>query len=114
LSLPLYLWLHLAGIGLTLMALGAVALQHEDWRKTLSIAHGVGMLVVLVGGFGLLAKLALPMPWPGWVYGKLVLWLVLGAAPTLMKRLPHLAKPLWWATWVLFLLAAYLAVLKPF
>lgn len=114
LGYPFYLWLHLAGIGLILLSIGALAGGRGEGRRMPAIAHGIGLLVVLVSGFGLLAHAGLFWPLPGWVLAKLVVWLALGAVLVLLKRRPDLATPLWWATWVAFLLAAWLGIARPF
>lgn len=113
-SIPFYLWLHLAGIGLVLLSLGALVQARETSGKLYTIAHGIGLLVVLVSGFGLLARYGIHWPWPGWVVLKLVVWVVLGGAATLIRKQTGLARPLWWAVWVVFVLAAFLAIHKPF
>ena len=109
-TIQFYTWLHLAGIGLVLLATGGLAQGRDAGRKLLTIAHGVGLLLILVGGFGLLARYAIHWPWPSWVFVKIVIWLAFGASLGLLKRLPHLQTPIWWAAWVLFLIAAYLGV----
>ncbi|MEE2657395.1 MAG: hypothetical protein VX733_02750 [Candidatus Latescibacterota bacterium] len=113
-SLLFYLWLHLAGVGLVLIALGGLARLPDHSGKGLEIAHGVGMLIAFVSGFGLIAKSGIEWPWPGWIYGKLLIWLVLGASSTVLKKLPQLSPMLRWVLWVVFILAAWLATYKPF
>ena len=113
-SLGFYLWLHLAGLGLVLLALGGMALLAGERNRMLGAAHGVGLLLSFVSGFGLLAKLVIPWPWPGWVFVKILLWLVLGAAPAVMRRVQGRTAALFWGLWALFLLTAWLAVHKPF
>ena len=50
--------------------------------------HGLGVLVMLVAGFGLLARLNISsFPWPTWVFIKVGLWLVLGVLPFLARRM---------------------------
>ena len=110
-SLAFYKWLHLSGIGLVLMSLAAMAWRTES-RKLPSIAHGIGLLVAFVAGFGLLARGG--YGWPAWVYVKLVLWLALGGVSVLFKRKPELATPLWVAVFVVFVVAGYLGIYKPF
>ena len=110
-SLAFYKWLHLAGIALVLMSLAAMAWRAES-RKLPSITHGIGLLVAFVAGFGLLAKGG--YGWPAWVWIKLVVWLVLGGVSVLFKRKPELGTPLWWGVFVLFVLAGYLGIYKPF
>ncbi|HJP29251.1 MAG: hypothetical protein QF689_17765 [Candidatus Latescibacteria bacterium] len=111
-TIEFYKWLHLSGLGLTLLAIGGLAWRQD--QKLLSITHGIGLLIALIGGFGLVARYAIDWPWPGWLWIKIVVWLIFGASPVLLKRLPQLNTPLWWGLWVLFLVAAYLGVFKPF
>ena len=113
-TLQFYTWLHLAGIGLMLLAIGGIAQGNDSNRKLLSIAHGVGLLVALVAGFGLMARYEILWPWPGWLMVKMVLWLVFGASIVLLKRLPQMRTRIWWGAWGLFLVAAYLGVHRPF
>ena len=113
-TLQFYTWLHLAGIGLLLLAIGGLAHGSDSNRKLLSIAHGVGLLVALVAGFGLMARYEIHWPWPGWLIVKMVLWLSFGASIALFKRLPQLRTPIWFGAWGLFLVAAYLGVHRPF
>ena len=82
-------------------------------RKLVMITHGVGMLMVLVAGFGLLAKLGTSQG-TGWVIGKLVLWLSLGAVIVVLNRRPQWARSMWYLIPILGGLAVYLAVYKPF
>ncbi len=72
------------------------------------------MVLALVGGFGMLARMQIYWPWPGWVIGKIIIWLVFGILVALIGRTPALAKPLWWSTIALGAIAAYLALNKPF
>lgn len=61
-------------------------------RKLLTIAHGVSLLVVFVAGFGLMARLGIMSGWPTWIYIKIALWLVLGAAVAVVRRAPELGR----------------------
>lgn len=119
--LVLYKNLHLIGVFMILVALGGLILhqinaatREQVWRKPVAITHGIGMVLVLVTGFGMLARLGIFWPWPGWVVGKIIIWLVLGILVAVIGRSPALAKPLWWITIALAALAAYLALYKPF
>ena len=76
--------------------------------------HGTGLLISLVGGFGLLARLGLTGGLPGWVYLKLAIWLGLGMSPILLYKRPQTAKAVWFILIVLFISAAYTARYKPF
>ena len=54
-------------------------------RKIFSILQGIALLVMLVSGFGLLAKLHLGFPHFAMV--KTVIWVVLGVIPMILRRL---------------------------
>jgi uncharacterized membrane protein SirB2 len=84
-----------------------------ELKKYFMISHGVGLLVMLIAGFGMAAKLGLH-PFPGWLYGKLFIWLILGAMATLIKRISSKSR-LWIAlTFILVCAAVILAITKPF
>lgn len=120
-SLSVYKILHIFGILLTFGALGAItarALAGRDSdsdRKLAGISHGLGLVIVLVSGFGALAKLGLDgdAGFPLWFWLKLALWLVLGASIVFIRRLPQLARLFWVLLPVLGALGAYLAFYKP-
>ena len=120
-SLLFYKNMHLLGVFMLLVALGGLMLHQINaatreniWRKPVAITHGVGLLLALVGGFGMLARLGIQWPWPGWVITKIVIWIIFGAVIGVLGRVPSLAKPLWWITIILGAVAAYLALNKPF
>lgn len=114
-----YKLLHVIGVLLVFVALGGAAFASAAGaagpatRRLAGILHGVGLLVLLVSGFGTLARLEIHWPWPGWVIGKAVLWLLLGAALPLSRRLP--GRPALWSLVFVALggVAAWLALLKP-
>ena len=113
-----YKTLHVLGVVLLFTALGGAAAQalgagSPRLRKLAGITHGVALLILLVSGFGALAKLGFGMP-PGWAWGKIVIWLALGGIVVLMRRLPQHASLWWWLAPILGLLAGYLALYKPF
>ena len=105
----IYKWMHLSGLALTLLALGGLAIPTAEGGRWRAPAHGTGLLLTLVGGFGMLAKYKIDTAHP-MVLTKIALWLVLGAAVVLFKRKPALATPLVWATWALFVVGAYLGL----
>jgi uncharacterized membrane protein SirB2 len=121
LSLLVYKNLHLIGVFMVLMALGGLTLhringgtREHSWRKPVAITHGVGLLLMLISGFGMLARLGIFWPLPGWVIGKIFIWIIFGALIAVLSRHPTLAKSLWWVTIALGGLASYLAASKPF
>ena len=116
-----YKIIHLIGVLLTFMALGGAILlsinpqaTNKKLRKWVGIHHGVGIVLALVGGFGLLARLQIHTPWPGWIYAKIGIWLVVIVLLPLALRKPQAAKGLWFGLIVLGGVAAYLAGYKPF
>ena len=63
-------------------------------KKMAFISHGVGLLIMLIAGFGMLAKMGLMGGLPGWVYAKLGVWLLLGGSVTLAKKKGQIGWPL--------------------
>ena len=118
----LYRLLHFLGVFLVIGSLaplffhGAIGGEKagNPWRKPLAISHGVGLLLILLGGFGMLAKLGLASSMPGWVVAKLVIWVVLGGLVAFAYRLRDKGFALWLALIVLAVLAALLGGTKPF
>jgi hypothetical protein len=113
-SVAAYKVVHIFGVLLVFVALGA-ALGEGSRRRLASMTHGIGLLIVLIAGFGALARLGIHSPgnWPLWIWLKLLIWLVLGAAMTFARRSPAAARALWWLLPLLGGAAAYLALFKP-
>lgn len=113
-----YKVLHLIGVMFLLLSLGAYLMlsmnKPERGRKLAAITHGISVLIILVAGFGLLARLGLfgADGWPVWVWVKLIIWLILAAIVTFIKRVPGLTPVLWFLIPALAGLAAYMAVYK--
>ena len=83
-------------------------------RKIAAISHGIGMLLLLVCGFGLAARLGYMSGLPGWIYAKIVLWLIFGACLVLVKRFSIKIGPMIYLLLLgIALLGASLAILKP-
>ena len=121
-SHQLYNLVHIVGIVLVVSALaGAAVLAHtrgdheaRSTRRMLAILHGIGAFLVLLGGFGMLARLGIVQGgFPGWIWVKLAIWVVVAIALLLPYRRPALARPLVLALPVLVGLAAYMALYKP-
>ena len=123
-SYDVYKIIHLFGVFLVLVVLAAMATHAESGaskeehrgRKAFLIAHGAGLFLILLGGFGMLARLGLGHEGflTGWVLGKLAIWLLAGGLLTLPYRRPGLARPLLFLLPVLGIAAASLAIFKPF
>lgn len=107
-----YKLLHLAGVMAVFMGLGISLPPETAFRKQGGLFHGIGLLVILVAGFGLIAKLKYGFPL--WVILKLVIWLALGALPVLGKKKVLPIAAVWVLALVLGVGAAYLGIYKPF
>ena len=117
-SYAIYKLLHVVGLmllflGMGGMLLGARAEPDRAPRRT-AVLHGVGLFVMLLGGFGMMARLGIDWPWPGWLFAKLGVWLVIGALPVLVRRQVLPRGPAWLVAAGLGALAAWLALSKPF
>jgi uncharacterized membrane protein SirB2 len=122
-SHPFYNVIHIIGIVLLFSALGGIAMRSmagvpdeaRSARRLVAILHGTGAFLVLLGGFGMLARLGFMHggSFPGWLWVKIVIWGVLAVAPFIARRRPQLARPLLLALPILGGLAAYMAIYKP-
>ena len=119
-----YKLIHLFGLFALFVALAGMATHaaagHEKKEnasyRTLLILHGVGALIALTGGFGLMARIGVThgQIFPGWIWAKLVLWVLLGGLIALPYRNRALARALLWILPLVGLLGAYLGNYKPF
>lgn len=118
-SFDFYKLLHFLGIFMVFSALGGQIVQalnggdakQMPGRKWMAVFHGLGLLIVLVAGFGMIAKAG--YGFPGWVIGKLVVWVALGGIGAVVARKRNLAGLIWVVVLLLGLIAAYLAHYKP-
>ncbi len=121
-SYAVYKIVHLVGVLMVFLALGGVATnainggtKNHSWRKPVAITHGVGLLLSLIGGFGLLARLGIVHGGlPAWVMAKLGIWILFTVLIGAVSRKPNWAKPIWPLIIVLGATATYLAGSKPF
>lgn len=116
-----YKLLHYAGLMLLFFGLsGALTLKMAGVaftgpaKKLAFMSHGIGLFLMLLGGFGMLARLGIAANIPGWVYAKMVIWLVLGGSIALAKRKGQIGWPLMILFVGLGVTAAWLALTKPF
>jgi len=122
LDLHAYKVIHLLGIFALFVAMGGLTLHAINGgdkttnlgRKLVSISHGVALLLVLVSGFGMLAKLGMPSGVPLWAWIKVGLWVVMGGLLVVPMKLPKLARPLFLLLPVVGALAGAVAIYKPF
>ena len=121
-SIEFYKVMHLIGIMMVFMSLGAVSLHvvnagtkdSNTFGKGVAITHGVGLTLILVAGFGLLAKHGWSLMASAWVWPKLLIWFIFGGVTVILYRQPASGKILWFVLPLLGLVAAYLAIVKPF
>ena len=116
LSYEFYKTLHLISLIFFFGTLGA-SFYHDKTPKHLKIILGVSTFFILVAGMGLLAKLGIGHGglWPGWAYGKLVLWLLLAIlGPVLVKRVKNKKILAFNLLMLLGCLGIIIAVWKPF
>lgn len=122
LSSATYQVLHIFGILLVFMALGGLSLHAMNGgtrdsngsRALVAITHGLGLLLILVAGFGMLARLGtMSGGLPGWVWVKLVVWLLLAGSVVVPYRKPEWSKAMWFALPVLGVIAAHSALYRP-
>ena len=120
-ELPAYRLIHILSMMLMFTALGGLLLASRARvdtgvsRKTAGMTHGIALILLLVSGFGALARLGFSNPgsWPTWVWIKALIWLAFGGVIVLIRRSPSAATILWWILPVLGGLATYLAIYKP-
>ncbi|MGF1678232.1 MAG: hypothetical protein ACFCUX_03445 [Candidatus Methylacidiphilales bacterium] len=87
-KLAIYHFLHVASmVFLTAVVFQAFANPNPKFKKRTAILAGILGLLMLVGGFGLLAVMKLGFPW--WVMVKLVCWLGLVSISGLAYRKPE-------------------------
>lgn len=110
-SLEFYRVVHFFGIFLVMAAIGAATGESVS-RRAAAAGHGVGLLLVLVSGFGMLAKLGIGAP-PAWAVVKIVIWLFLGGLLVLIRRDATVRRMAFVVAPVLGLLAAWSAAFKP-
>jgi hypothetical protein len=120
---PVYKLVHFLGIFILIASLTAGAMHalrggtkaDNPHRRTLGILHGVSLFLILLGGFGMLARLEIIQGGlPGWIWGKLVIWIVLGAALALTTRGREPARLALITVPLLAVAAGAIALYKPF
>ena len=115
-SYEFYQTLHVFGLFVLFSSLGAAALhamnggtkESNASRKLVAVSHGIGLFLVLLAGFGLLAKSGKGgvENWPAYIPIKLGLWVFFGAVLVAFYRKPKWAKALWF---ILPLVGAFIA-----
>jgi hypothetical protein len=116
--------MHIIGIAMLFVAIGGVAVHASNGgtkatsstRGLVGSMHGIGALFILVGGFGMLARIGFlhGTNFPGWLWVKIIVWVILSAIVLMPYRKPMLAKPFVLVLPFLAGVAVYMALYKPF
>jgi len=115
---------HIIGIAMIFLAIGGIAVHaanggtkaNSGTRRLVSSIQGVGAMLILIGGFGMLARMGFLHggAFPGWLWVKIIVWVILSAIFLLPYRRPSLARPLLVVLPLLAGVAVYMALYKPF
>lgn len=117
-SILFYKVFHIIGILMLFLGIGgaiirsAIDSKNAKLEKFVLLNHGIGMLIILIAGFGQLAKLG--MVFTSWVVIKIIIWLIMGALIMPIKKMPEKSSIWWYTALILGALAAYMAIYKPF
>lgn len=119
-SYQFYKVLHIIGLVLAAGGVGAIILQMQlsternfPKKKWALAVHGVGMLLIFVAGFGLMARTGMVgQDWPFWLNLKMGIWIFFAAAPSLAMRAPKARLWVWWVVPATLLVAIYSVVYK--
>jgi hypothetical protein len=112
--------LHLFGLFLSMTSIGGIAIHaanggtkaSSSTRMLTASVFGVGMLMVMAGGFGQAARLGLSNTslFPNWLWAKIAIWFLVAILSVLPYRIRALATPVYLLVPLLGGLAAYLAI----
>ena len=82
--MPIHVYSIIHIVGLIMLFMG-FAYGMKQWCKGAAIAHGLGLFLLLVSGFGLIST-KYNNQFQNWMFVKLAIWLALGGALVLIKR----------------------------
>ena len=107
-----YSLLHITGILMVFIGYGSLIglalskTENHGVKKLGAITSGIGLILLLIAGFGLIAKLGYSYT-STWIIVKMIIWLLLGSLVAFINRKPEWAKLMWWIS----LLLGFIAVL---
>ncbi len=92
------------------------ATDRDPWARRLAVVNALALFFVLLGGFGMLARLDVTtgLTLPGWIWAKLAIWTALGGVVAVARRRREWSAPLLVLVPVLAMLAGSIALTKPF
>ena len=76
----------------SLIGLAISKVDNPEVKKLGAITSGIGLALLLVAGFGLIAKLGYSYT-STWIVVKMIIWLLLGSLVAFINRKPEWAKP---------------------
>lgn len=119
-----YKTLHVFGLFMSMTSLGGIAIHAANGgtkatsrtRALTASVFGIGMLLALAGGFGQAARLGLTSTavFPGWLWSKVGIWVIVAVLSILPYRIPALARPVYLLVPLLGGVATYLAIFHGF
>ncbi len=114
-SFETYRLIHFVGLVVLFLGLGGVVFHRGEGKAPgLSLVlHGLGWVAIIVAGFGMMAKPP-GIGWSGWLIAKIVILVLLGAMPILVRKKIVPAGIAWLLVAVCGGVAAWLVVNRPF
>lgn len=113
-SYAFYKIIHVVSIVLFFALYMSAVRKDRDIKKEV-IFSGVALILILVSGMGLIAKIGIPhgTGWPLWLQLKLGIWVFIAiAGHTIMKRFAKHKLKFFWLAFLLLTCASYLANYK--
>lgn len=109
-----YKIIHIVSIVLFFAFYYGIATKKGKANKIEVIFTGILLVLILVGGFGLMARLGIPHgQWPLWIKLKFGIWFLVGILSHMIwKRFPHLSQKTFWVCVGLLTFAAYVVNYK--
>lgn len=114
-SYTLYNYIHVLGILSVTLALGfsLASLRGIVRPRWVMVIQGLGLFLILLGGFGMAARLGFVRDFPMWVQWKIGFWILLGFLPLIFRWI-NLKLSWTIAAQIAFLVtAAGFAIFKP-
>jgi hypothetical protein len=111
----IYNFIHILGLILVVYSFGIAFLRStgQDKRKWPMMINGIGLALILLGGFGMAARLGYTTGFPTWVLFKIGFWVVLGFIPVILRKFSAPAYVSALAQIGLVLVAAGFGIFKP-
>lgn len=118
-SLEFYRFLHFTGIVMLLFSLGLLtayfsggaAAKLKPVRISGFVLHGIGVLLIIISGFGMAARMGIFSEFPFWLKIKLLIWVLLVLVATLLKRVSGKSLMIGALSILLAMVAAYFGVM---